>query len=394
MGYNEFILSVNVVSVAILLMMGLLLCIAARFKGESSYAVFITVLTTIPMYLYNICRSIGWDDMAIFLAPFGYSANLALMPLLYLLVHRGFNPFFRFTFASLLHFIPAFLLFAIIGIYLFLLPANEYPHFIAIENIGRGSWVSNVSYLILLVQLGCYLFVIFRYLRRVRHYICDHYSDSELLRKVWIPRFILLFAVLFIVAMSSYAIWPRTYAWLNQLLNVVTIGYLLYSELALAFSERYQVATVTAAIAAETEADFVTTEVHPLQPESNKREKEDNSEILNQYARQIDAYLATSEAYINPNLSLKDVAMEMGISSKNLSKAINSILGRNFFDLINSYRIEKSKKLLLSKKEKGLTLETIAEQCGFNSRFTFNIAFKKATGFTTSEWLKNHSKSN
>ncbi len=393
MGYNEFILGVNVVSVVILLMMGLLLCFAARFKGESSYAVLITVLTTVPIYIYNICRSMGWYDMAIFLAPFGYSANLALMPLLYLLVHRGFNPFYRFTLVRLLHFIPAFLLFAIIGIYLFLLPANEYPHFIAIEDIGRGSWVNNVNYLILLIQLVCYLFVVFRYLRRVKHYICDHYSDSELLRKVWIPRFVLLFAVLFIVAMASYAIWPRTYAWLNQLLNVVTIGYLLYSELVVAFSERYQEATITAAIAAEAEADFITTEVHPPVVESNNGKKED-VEMLNQYARKIDAYLATSEAYINPNLSLKDVATGTGISSKNLSKAINSILGRNFFDLINSYRIEKSKRLLLSKKEKGLTLETIAEQCGFNSRFTFNIAFKKATGFTTSEWLKSYSRSN
>ena len=169
MGYNEFILGVNVVSVVILLMMGLLLCFAARFKGESSYAVLITVLTTVPIYIYNICRSLGWYDMAIFLAPFGYSANLALMPLLYLLVHRGFNPFYRFTLVRLLHFIPAFLLFAIIGIYLFLLPANEYPHFIAIEDIGRGSWVNNVNYLILLIQLVCYLFVVFRYLRRVKH---------------------------------------------------------------------------------------------------------------------------------------------------------------------------------------------------------------------------------
>jgi len=50
--------------------------------------------------------------------------------------------------------------------------------------------------------------------------------------------------------------------------------------------------------------------------------------------------------------------------------------------------VEKSKALLMSKKEKGLTLETIAEQCGFNSRFTLNAAFKKAVGVTTSEWLK------
>ena len=46
------------------------------------------------------------------------------------------------------------------------------------------------------------------------------------------------------------------------------------------------------------------------------------------------------------------------------------------------------KALLISKKEKGLTLETIAEQCGFNSRITFNNAFKKVIGVTTTEWLR------
>ncbi len=71
-----------------------------------------------------------------------------------------------------------------------------------------------------------------------------------------------------------------------------------------------------------------------------------------------------------------------------LSKSVNATLDKNFFDLVNGSRVEKSKALLMSKKEKGLTLETIAEQCGFNSRFTWNAAFKKAVGVTTSDWLK------
>ena len=90
----------------------------------------------------------------------------------------------------------------------------------------------------------------------------------------------------------------------------------------------------------------------------------------------------------NPNLSLKDVAKATGLSSKNLSRAINAILEKSFFDLVNGLRVEKSKALLLAKKERGYTLDTIAEECGFNSRFTFNAAFKRATGLTTSEWLK------
>ena len=82
------------------------------------------------------------------------------------------------------------------------------------------------------------------------------------------------------------------------------------------------------------------------------------------------------------------MAKATGLSSKNLSRAINTVLEKSFFDLVNGLRVEKSKALLLAKKERGYTLDTIAEECGFNSRFTFNAAFKRATGLTTSEWLK------
>ena len=54
MGYNGFILIVNAASVIILLVMALLLCLAARFKGESSYAAMIIVVSTVPVYIYRL----------------------------------------------------------------------------------------------------------------------------------------------------------------------------------------------------------------------------------------------------------------------------------------------------------------------------------------------------
>ena len=66
MGYNEFILIVNAASVIILLVMALLLCLAARFKGESSYAAMIIVVSTVPVYIYNVCRSLQLYEVAIF----------------------------------------------------------------------------------------------------------------------------------------------------------------------------------------------------------------------------------------------------------------------------------------------------------------------------------------
>ena len=386
MGYSEFVLIVNVASVIILLVMALLLCLAARFKGESSYAAMIIVVSTVPVYIYNVCRSLELYEVAICFAPIAFSVNLTLMPLLWLLVQRGFNPYFRLTPLRLLHFLPAVLSLILFCVSIFSLPQSQCYDFTINENMGGDTWLSDVNYTMVLLQLVGYFYTIFRYLRKVKHFVRSHYSAAELQRKVWIPRFIGLFAAMFVVVMVCYAIWPRTDAWLLQLLTVIIMGYLLYAELAIAL-ERYSNDTVTTTVAAEAEAEFIAAEVKPQpQPEADNGKEE--MQKLEQYARQVEEYLRTSEVYVNPNLSLKDVATATGISSKNLSKSINATLGKNFFDLVNGFRIEKSKALLMSKKEKGLTLETIAEQCGFNSRFTLNAAFKKAVGVTTSEWLK------
>ena len=373
MGYNEFILIVNAASVIILLVMALLLCLAARFKGESSYAAMIIVVSTVPVYIYNVCRSLQLYEVAIFFAPIAFSVNLTLMPLLWLLVQRGFNPYYRFTPLRLLHFLPA-----VLSLILF---------FMIHENTGDDTWLGDVNYTMVLLQLIGYFYAIFRYLHKVKHFVRSHYSAAELQRKLWIPRFTTLFAVMFAVVMVCYALWPRTDAWLLQLLTVIIMGYLLYSELAIALFERYRNDAVTATAAAEAEAEFIATEVKP-QPQPEADNSKEEMQKLEQYARQVEEYLRASEVYVDPNLSLKDVATATGISSKNLSKSINATLGKNFFDLVNGFRIEKSKALLISKKEKGLTLETIAEQCGFNSRITFNNAFKKVIGVTTTEWLK------
>lgn len=387
MGYNEFILIVNAASVIILLVMALLLCLAARFKGESSYAAMIIVVSTVPVYINNVCRSLELYEVAIFFAPIAFSVNLTLMPLLWLLVQRGFNPYYRFTPLRLLHFLPAVLSLTLFCASAFSLPQSQRYDFMIHENTGGDTWLGDVNYTMVLLQLIGYFYAIFRYLHKVKHFVRSHYSAAELQRKLWIPRFTTLFAAMFAVAMVCYALWPRTDAWLVQLLTVVIMGYLLYSELAIALFERYRNDAVTATAAAEAEAEFIATEVKPQpHPEADNRKEE--MQKLEQYARQVEEYLRASEVYVDPNLSLKDVATATGISSKNLSKSINATLGKNFFDLVNGFRIEKSKALLISKKEKGLTLETIAEQCGFNSRITFNNAFKKVIGVTTTEWLK------
>ena len=386
MGYSEFILTINATSVIILLVMVFIQCSAARLKGECCFAALIIVLTTIPVYTYNICRIVGWYDLALILAPPAYSVNLTQMPLLWMLAHKGFNPLYRIDAVKLLHFFPAFQLLVLFCACLYALPTEKLYSFVIYDEWGKENWLIDANYLIFSVQAAGYLYVIFRYLRRVKHFVQNYYSEAELQYKVWIPRFITLLVSKSVIEMMCYVVCPHTEVCIFQLLTVVIMAYLFYSELKISYLLR-NLAQPSPVVIAEAKEEFIAMEVNrtPLSDADNQKEDIDK---LQQCAQQVEEYLRSSEAYMNPNLSIKEVAYATGISSKNLSKAINQVLGRNFFDIVNGYRVEKAKVLLLAKKKKGLTLDTIAEQCGFNSRFTLNAAFKRTVGATTSDWLK------
>jgi len=96
--------------------------------------------------------------------------------------------------------------------------------------------------------------------------------------------------------------------------------------------------------------------------------------------------------YFSENLaSLADLAKRIGESKHHVSQVINEKLGRNFFELLASYRVEKAKSILTEDKSGKLTIEEISEMVGYNSKTAFNNSFKKLTGKTPSEFRKSAS---
>lgn len=102
-------------------------------------------------------------------------------------------------------------------------------------------------------------------------------------------------------------------------------------------------------------------------------------------------YMKTEQPYSNGKLSLKEVADYLEISPNHLSQVINENLNKNFFDFVNGYRIDLVKEKMLDASNKNMTLLGIAYDSGFNSKSSFNSSFKKATGLTPSQYLKNQS---
>ncbi|WP_299810646.1 AraC family transcriptional regulator [uncultured Roseibium sp.] len=89
--------------------------------------------------------------------------------------------------------------------------------------------------------------------------------------------------------------------------------------------------------------------------------------------------MTVDQLYLNPNLSLWILARHIGVSENYISQVLNEAIGQNFFDFVNSYRIEAAK---INLRGGGSSILAIALDAGFNSRSSFYKAFKKVTDQT------------
>ena len=117
-------------------------------------------------------------------------------------------------------------------------------------------------------------------------------------------------------------------------------------------------------------------------------EAPDDTELLNEISQKVIGVLQKDKLYKTEALTIKELGEKIGFQSYLVSQAINTILKKTFFELVNEYRIEDAKKLLENPELNKLSLVAIGFEAGFNSKSSFNTLFKKHTGFTPSEYKK------
>lgn len=117
-------------------------------------------------------------------------------------------------------------------------------------------------------------------------------------------------------------------------------------------------------------------------------DEEQSLEDLRPIAEKLQKYMDKNRPYTNPKLSLTELANQLKTPPHVLSKVINDVFGKNFFDFINSYRIEAFKTMLQDNKNAQFTLLSLAYEVGFNSKTAFNRSFKKHTDLTPREYLE------
>jgi AraC-like DNA-binding protein len=105
-------------------------------------------------------------------------------------------------------------------------------------------------------------------------------------------------------------------------------------------------------------------------------------------SKKLSEHILQNCTFLKKGFTASELAAEMNMQPYLLSAVINRVFKTNFNDFINGYRIEHAKTLIQNGEAKMLTLEALSEQCGFNNRNSFTIAFKKHAGQTPSDFIR------
>ncbi len=97
------------------------------------------------------------------------------------------------------------------------------------------------------------------------------------------------------------------------------------------------------------------------------------------------AHVDNAQAYLDPDISLGALARDLGYSTNHVSQVINEFDQCNFRDFVNARRVAEACRRL--QRSQDTNLLELAMDVGFNSKSSFNRAFRKFAGQTPSEYL-------
>ena len=221
----------------------------------------------------------------------------------------------------------------------------------------------------------------FMLLKDYSNYIGNNFSYEEGINLKWINLFLwgfLTYALYF----SISDIWMNTFPeWIYNLSLLVYLMFIGYHGL-----------NQTDVILSANSKQVQETTTNLSFSESQKTTKPPDEKELNRSVELfelIKQLIETEQLYLNPELSINNIAEQLNTNYKYVSQSINMCYQQNFVTFINAYRIEYAKNLLNNPEKNNLTIEAIGQGSGFKSKSAFNNAFKKITGINPSDFKRN-----
>lgn len=239
------------------------------------------------------------------------------------------------------------------------------------------------------VQQITYFVISFRTLQSYRRSIRQLYSETSYIDLGWV-RFLLTG---FLVLVLSYVLifpliirYPEKIFLLILINMVIAVPYIYIATVkGLLQSTIWQTKPDTNK--KELEDELTRAEaIHTALPEAPREKTGTNNSKTDELAQRIIELMEDEKLYQEPELTLQQLATRLDCPQYQVSLSLNEGLKKNFYDLVNGYRVEEAKRLLLDPGNSNFTILSVGFEAGFNSKTTFNTVFKKFTGLTPTEF--------
>lgn len=361
-------------------------------KKQPSQADYLLSLKLILMFfviiLFNYHRELEVSNVNFVHHP--YLLGYLIVPIFYLytkVVSQGAVSLKSWI--NLKHLIPFILMVAIVASNFYVL---SYPEkLIAYDQIDNGIapfWHQLMYYGLFFGMFPFYLFKSFRLLQKHENYILTKFSYTENISLAWLNRFFWCIGIVWVVFVF-FAVIPNVFfgghhhsqyqgfqfGFIILIINIFYVGIYGLKQKIIFFEE--------------TSSPISSTEEDPLIPTANKYQHSNlTKKQANLYLKDLTVFMEQKKPYLEPKITIAELSYRTNIPINHLSQIINEKLEQNFFDFINSYRVEAFKQLIQNPNYQEYTILGLAYEAGFNSKSTFNAIFKKFTGQTPSGYAK------
>lgn len=321
----------------------------------------------------------GWYDMQPYRDFLFYTPLLQPLffgPLLYLYIKSLTNASYRISRKEWLHFLPGtlYLLWAAIVFVVDKLISKRYYLMNGVSDPDFDTWYSWVW----VVSVLIYLLLTLRYYRQYLTFTNLEYSFAESAGFRWLRNFLYVFGLLTLLFLGEHILS------LFIELHYIRSWYYFFAFALICYY--MAISAYDSSPVPEPKLNFEPERLHAYQEAEETILVEGDQSWILPWKEKLELAM-NDKAYLNPELTLTELARSLGTNASLLSKVINGGYGQNFNDYINSYRVSEAIRLMKDPACKNFSLLAIAFDAGFNSKSTFNRAFRKVTGTIPREHL-------
>ncbi len=355
----------------------------------ASQGFILGILLLLSLGKQSYKRIFGWlmilfafhlTELGIFFAPNSFNKVIHLFGYRYP-IRLSIGPLFFFYTVFLIqktklnfqqifiHFIPAVAAFVLLSPLIFKATPEKLHvlnNFVPFGSLYDHKIMSALS-VISVFSMFFYVFFSLKKIIRYRRISFEYHSNES---KIWMTSF-------------YYFTWICLIALLGYLIAVILRQFQWYdaTNLYLAMSLLLTLSLIMLTIVIMNQNRVIPIEITTIKSEQGQ--SDEFPVVTPDQLMELENIMKQKRVYLNPNLTIKDLANQLELPPYLVSKRINQGYQKTFFRFVNVYRIEHAKELLINSDIKILA---VALDSGFTNKSSFHRTFKRIEGITPSEY--------